>query len=80
VSDGDDDRRDPCRALLETGEACAYERGHASPHWTITDEGEATWTEESAALLVLAVQVRRIADQLEALADLAAAGKLKRPT
>ena len=58
-----------CPALFE-GFQCAYEAGHENcPHWTITNNGEFTWTEESEAILVLARQMRRCADGLEALAE-----------
>lgn len=77
--DADDPNRIPCPAALN-GDRCAYERGHDCPHWTITKEGEQVWTEESEAMLALAVQLRRVADQLERLADLAALGTLKART
>jgi hypothetical protein len=51
------------------GESCGYEQGHPGPHWTITRSGEETWTEESAALTLLATQVRRVADCIDSLAE-----------
>lgn len=74
-SDAEHERGPNCPALFE-GFQCAYEAGHTDcPHWTITNHVEVTWTEESEAMLVLANQLRRCADGLEALSERAAEGK-----
>lgn len=74
---GEGPRSPQCAATFE-GERCAYERSvGAHVHWTITESGEVTWTEESLALEELSKQFRRIADGLDALADAAARGPLR---
>lgn len=56
-----------CPATFE-GKRCAYERSVVEHlHWTITDAGEVTWTEESVALHALAMQLQRLADGVESL-------------
>jgi hypothetical protein len=63
-----------CRAKFK-GDRCAYDQGHDGPHWTISAEGEVSWTEESQALHQLSKQMKELGQVVEMLADDAAAWK-----
>lgn len=60
-----------CPAMLD-GSQCAYERSTKHHvHWTLNDDGEFIWTDESQALREIAKQLQRLADGVEVLADAA---------
>lgn len=57
------------------GDRCAYALHHDGAHWTIHEDGEETWTEESVALFDIAEQLRRLVVAVTELAERKAEGK-----